>query len=476
MVPCIKKTTLAAAVAFLAASAAQAADLDRLRALLDATPAGGWVQANTGSFSSAFPTGSDAVNIQSYSDPGLIVGAWSSFAWNTDTASLMLWGGGHANYAGNEMYIWNAASGAWSRGSLPSKLSSSWFISDNSAPQSAHTYDNQLYLPVNKMFLTLGGAAFPSGGNFQAEVGGAVVRTGPWMFDPSRADPSKVGGSSGSGFDPATPGGNMWINRGTSYGGTLPQSFVEGSTAYRGEGGRDVVYVEADAWQSGWPFLYRYTVGDVRKGETDTWELVGRNSYTGAAFQGAAAIDSRNNLFVRTAGGSWGHDLIVWDLSKASAAAPVNNVTISLVDEAGAAFDLTKFYGLDYDSNLERFFVWDANALGDVYSFAAEYDASGQLSSTWTASRIASATAAHPDTPHSAGVLGKWQYVEELDAYLALAAYEGGDAGVWLYKPFDVTTPVPELPVHWMLAIGLALLGARHVRAPKARFAAPGVA
>lgn len=236
MVPCIKKTTLAAAVAFLAASAAQAADLDRLRALLDATPAGGWVQANTGSFSSAFPTGSDAVNIQSYSDPGLIVGAWSSFAWNTDTASLMLWGGGHANYAGNEMYIWNAASGAWSRGSLPSKLSSSWFISDNSAPQSAHTYDNQLYLPVNKMFLTLGGAAFPSGGNFQAEVGGAVVRTGPWMFDPSRADPSKVGGSSGSGFDPATPGGNMWINRGTSYGGTLPQSFVEGSTAYRGEG------------------------------------------------------------------------------------------------------------------------------------------------------------------------------------------------------------------------------------------------
>src|SRR5512146_630123 len=90
---------------------------ERLSSLLDATPAGGWVKASTNYFSDAWPTGADAV------PNGLPVGvvrAWSSFAWDTSQGNLMLWGGGHANYAGNEMYVWDGATGAWGRGSLPS--------------------------------------------------------------------------------------------------------------------------------------------------------------------------------------------------------------------------------------------------------------------------------------------------------------------------------------------------------------------
>lgn len=460
--------TLSVAFAQVAATAtSHAADLSRLDALLNATPAGGWVQINTSSFSSAFPTGASAVDVPSYSDPARIVHAWSSFAWNTDLGSLMLFGGGHANYAGNEMYLWDGASGAWSRGSLPSKLDSYGFVADNSAPQSAHTYDNQLYLRVNRLFVTLGGAAYQSGDSFQAQVGGQVVRTGPWLFDPARANANEVGGSSGSGYDRSSIGGNMWIDRRENRIGNLPQSFVEAATAYRTENGKDVVYVAADSYSSGYPILYRYAVGNVRDGESDVWEVVGTNTGVARAFQGAAAIDSDHGLFVRTTSQPWeaagsasDHDLIVWDLNEASAAAANGNLGIHLVDQAGAAFEMTRSFGIDYDQKLRRFFIWDSNVLGEVYSFAAEYSSDGGLLDTWTVSKLISATTDHPDKSFSNGVLGKWQYVNELGAFIAMAPYSEGDAGVWLYKPtFGVTTPVPELPVSWMLFPGLLLGG-----------------
>lgn len=460
-VPFIAPAACALALA-LGPASGWAADLTRLEGILAGLPDGGWARVNTTNFSSAFPTGSVAVNltsigVQGYRDPSLIIGAWSSFAWNSDLGSVMLFGGGHANYAGNEVYLWSGTTGEWSRASLPSALNSNWYVPDNSAPQSAHTYDNQVYLPVNQMFLTLGGAAIPLGNNFNAQVNGTVIRTGPWMFDPSKADPNKVGGTSGSGFDPVTPGGNMWLNRGASnaFTGTLPQSFIDGATAYRTEGGKDVVYVVADSWQSGWPMLYRYTIGDVRNGGVDTWEYIGRNSYGGIAQQGVAAIDSQHNLFVRTAGSAnWSHDLIVWDLTGATETNKAVNKVISLVDSQGAAFQMTNQYGMDYDPVLGRFFLWDANPAGDVYSFAAQYDTNGALLTTWTVSKLLATTTARPNQFLTNGVLGKWQYVPELEAFIGMEGYANGDAGIWLYKPLNVSA-VPELPTVWMWLLGL---------------------
>ncbi|MBK9234536.1 MAG: hypothetical protein IPO19_00090 [Rhodoferax sp.] len=40
------------------------------------------------------------------------------------------------------------------------------------------------------------------------------------MFDPTKADPNKVGGTTGSGYDSSSIGGNMWINRQGQWTGT----------------------------------------------------------------------------------------------------------------------------------------------------------------------------------------------------------------------------------------------------------------
>ena len=456
-----------AACCCVASAGAAAADLTYLQSLLDATPAGGWVKASTTTFSSAWVTGSSGVPNADYANPGSIVMAWSSFAWDANAGDLLLWGGGHANYRGNEMFVWQGADGAWTRGSLPSRISnlsgSTWLVDDSAAPQAAHTYDNNLFLPLNNLFITFGGAAFNTGSNFQVSNGsGGVMRAGPWVWDPTLADANKVGGTTGSGYNASVAGGNMWTNLQGSSLGTQPAQFVQSATAYRQEGGLDVVYLTAERTtsSSSWQDLYRYVVGDLRNGGTATWEKVGVAATTPSS-QGAAAIDLANSLFVRTTHVGGASDLAVWDLDKASATAPSTNgaVGVQLVFADGSPFTMTTNFGIDYDQSDGRLYLWNGVAGGKVYTTTAEMTAGGAIDTQWIVTELSSATGQTPNVNSFNGVLGKWQYVAELDAFVALDEFSlaAQDAGVWLYKPAEVTA-VPE-PGGWALLLaGLSVV------------------
>ena len=293
-------------------------------------------------------------------------------AWDSANDSLLLWGGGHANYSGNEMYVWNAGTGVWGRGSVPSRIDPSFFIVDNAAPQSAHTYDNNIYLPINNMFATFGGAIFNSGGNFQTNINGNVQRAGPWLWDPTLADPNKVGGTTGSGYNTARLGGNMWTNRATNLTGPQAPNWVEETTAYRSEGGKDVVYITGDSQGSGWVNLYRYEFGDVRNSGTDTIQWVGVTELAPSGL-GASTIDQKNGLFVKTV---WNYgdnlrDLTVWNLANNNVAFPSRNKDkpITLQFANGDPFAINNNYGIDYDAVNERLLLWDGD---DVLQHAGQ--------------------------------------------------------------------------------------------------------
>ena len=452
----LQLTSMSAA---LLSAHAHASDLSYLQGLLAATPEGGWVKANSNSFASSWAvSGQGGMPVGSHAHPGTVIAAWSSFAWDSNSHSLLLWGGGHATYKGNEMYVWDGASGAWGRGSLPSRIeqyqnTGSWLVVDDAAPQSSHTYDGNIFLPINNMFLTFGGASYNIGnGGFEVKDGnGGIKRAGPWMWDPLKADPSKVGGTTGSGYLPISQGGQMWINRQGQWTGTEPWStfrgYISNVTAYREEAGQDVVYLSPQSGSTGYPGLFRYAIGDVRNGGLDSWEQVGVTK-NAIAIDGAATIDTAHNLFVRTAPlAGQQADLSVWDLARNNATDPSANAdkAVQLINEDGSPFSLNYDYGLNFDTGSGKIYLWSGDK-GSVWETEASYDANGSLQSVWKVRRLVSTTAAQPNGNFLNGVYGKWQYAEDLGAFVALDEFNfstntGGD--VWLYKPFASQVPEP---------------------------------
>lgn len=459
----VRRASAIAALAIVLGSPATFAtpSSDRIGGLLAGIPQGGWVMASTNKFYDAVATGSNAVG-SNYNNAGAIIEAWSSFGWDSTRGDLLLWGGGHANYAGNEMYVWDGATGHWGRGSLASRLDAQNFVVDSLAPQSAHTYDNNLYLPVNDMFLTLGGASFQTGGGFETKDGNGVHPAGPWMWDPRKANPNLVGGSSGSGWDPVTAGGNMWINRQGQWTGTEAPSKVNGTSAIRIENGLDIVYMTADTNGSGFPSLYRYSLGDVRNGGLDQWEKIG-TMWNSAAYGGAGTIAENHNFYIRTALGAQAadNDLAVWNLGHADATNPGNNkdfaVHLQLAD--GTPFLMTANFGVEYDPVNGKVLLWDGSNMGTVWYVDIATDSSGNPLPTWTVTAAPSSTGAQPSGSFMNGVWGKWHYAADLGAFVALNEFNRatGDAEVWFYKPYNVAA-VPEPDVNSLLLAGLGVL------------------
>lgn len=464
-------STLVLAAGLVHVTPVQAVDLSYLQGLLAATPQGGWVKANTNRYSDAWATAAQGgLPDSSGSSPASIVTAWSSVAWDNVNGQLLLWGGGHANYMGNEIYAWNGSTGAWDRGSLPSRLdrygsTSTYFAADDAAPQSSHTYDNNVFAPINGMFVTFGGAAYNSGGAFTVrDANGNPVAAGPWAWDPLKADPNKVGGTTGSGYIASTPGGEMWTNlRGEWTGGGPGADHVNGTTAYRSENGRDVIYVTSNPGGSGWQNLYRYELGDVRNGGIGSFQQVGVSN-NAPSFQSAAAIDSLNNLYIQTSAvGTAFRGFSVWDLNQNNAARPSSNQDryISLIDDQGAPVPVSTLDGISFDEATGKILLWDGKDRGTVWETKAKY-VNGQLAGTWLATKRVSSTAAQPTgqfvgNGSDIGVLGKWQYVAELDAFIALDSIDPNtaDAGVWLYKPFATAVPEPGTYALWLAGLGV---------------------
>lgn len=410
--------------------------------MIDAAPENSWVKLNQNKYRDVWiPEDRRAT---SYGSPSNIIGAWSSFAYDSNRAKLTLWGGGHANYAGNEVYRWDFNTLSWENASLPSEVvnlgGGVWQTVDgvHHSPIAAHTYDTNVFLPIADRLVVFGGPNYDTGVHFQDYANGNK-RTGPYFWDPSKADPNKVGGLTGSQVNPAAypgvVGGEMWQNRdnlnGTSGSlskpGLTSPGWVNTATAYAEEGGKDVVYVQAGT------ALHRYIVSDANDASTDVYQLAGwqNNSATWSG-QGAGAYSPDHQLFLRTAEIGNNPYFVVWDTSVVS-----RNVLITPL-EIGAVFpdwDLDK-YGLDYDPIRERFLLWNAVDVWELIPPTHDY-----LVGTWELKKLlarkndGSAPNRYllPTNRVDEGVLGKWEYVPELDVFLGLLDRQNGD--VWAYKP-----------------------------------------
>ncbi|MFT6288257.1 MAG: hypothetical protein ACJA09_003016 [Alcanivorax sp.] len=288
------------------------------------------------------------------------------------------------------------------------------------APTPAHTYDNSEFLPIRDRFITFGGAAFNTGRFFELTDSS---RTGPYMWDLAKVDPSKVGGTAGSQVEPGTfspvLGGQMWENRDNlqpqgsgdrkpGYGGTF---FIDGTTAYATENGLDVLYI-LNASE-----IYKYTVNDINDSGLDTYERVGRYIRQPFSGQGAGAYDPGRKIFLRIAGVTFTY----WTLDNPGDSNE-NTRFIPVVTSGTFDRDTLKDYGLDFDPQRNHFVLW--NGQSEVWSLTppAILEAGDSLLAP-----MAPQSAVGPDLQSGhTGILGKWKYVEALDTFLGAVGSSAG--------------------------------------------------
>ncbi len=395
-----------------------------------------WVRLNANKYSEVWTPNS--LRPTTEGSPASIILAWGSMAWDSNRGDLVFFGGGHANYAGNDIYRWRASTLKWERASLPSavkRISGGLYTAIDgvdSAPISSHTYDSNEFFPVADRFVTFGGAAYQTGGGFQRPDGAA---TGPYFWDPSKADANKVGGTTGSQVDQTVVGGNMWQNRDNRE----PIQTTNTASAYANENGKDVLYIQ------GGNTLLKYTVNDLTDSSSDSYEIVGRALQTFSG-KGAGAYSPFENMFVRTSGGT--QDFNVWLLDN-STGQIVNNINIKPNDIQGSdSFDFTKLgdYGMDFDPVRDRFVLWGGGA--DIWSLTPGDDPADVTG--WQMNLLTDSFGNEDGFPSLAeigaftGVLGKWKYSKELDVFLGVVDPVNGD--VWAFKPNDWQPSSVPLP------------------------------
>ena len=364
--------------------------------------------------------------------------------WDPNRRQLIIWGGGHANYAGNDVYRFDAANLRWQRASLPSAVHAPYddrrfFAIDGplNAPTSSHTYDNQEFLTLADRFITFGGAMYNTGAPLILFDG--VTKTGPYLWDPSRAGADMVGGTTGSHVNeaifPNVIGGRMWKNRNAvavnGIGASRPGSFVNGTSAYVVEQGVESVLVSESPATGG--DLFRYRIADLEDPSLDRWDLIGPGlkSYSD---QGAGAYDPVRRVYLRTARMGTGYGIVMWNVATPG---PANNPIKFVPPTFNGQFVLSKLHGMDFDSRRSVFVLWNGD--GHVWHLRPPASGPAFTATGWTVTPAPVSGANFPTLTGTTGVLGKWKYLRSHDVMLGLG--NGLEGQVWVYKPVDWQAP-----------------------------------
>jgi len=415
---------------------------DALRNRIAEAPEGSWLKINANRFEEVWTPVSQRAQVDGVAlgSPRKIIAAWSSMTWDPNRHHLIIWGGGHANYAGNDVYRFDAADLRWHRASLPSAVEPlfddrRFFTVDGAlnAPISSHTYDNQEFLPQLDQFITFGGASYNAGRIFVLDDG--VTKTGPYLWDPSRADANMVGGTDGSQVDRSVTGGRMWTNRNAiavnGTGARRPDSFVNGTSAYVLEQGVESILVTESPQNGG--DLFRYQIPSLANPALDRWDLIGPGlrSYSD---QGAGAYDPVRRLYLRTARMGTSYGIVMWNVATAGLA---NNPIKFVPPNFNGQFVLSKLHGMDFDSQRSVFVLW--NGGGRIWYLKPPASGPAFSATGWTVTEAPVSGTSSPALTAGTGVLGKWKYLASHDVMLGLG--DGFEGQVWIYKPVGWQPP-----------------------------------
>jgi len=421
--------------------------------LIAAAPENAWVKLNANLFSDSWaPAG-----LRPVQSPANMFKAWSSFAWDTRRHGFWFWGGGHANYDGNEVYFWSAMTREWSLAFHTSTVkrygikyipgdanyNKIYATSDGMfSPLSSHTYDNNIYLPILDRFLTFGGAGQGLGRALEVfdEQENTLRRMGAYTMQPALAGKGFLGGLpglnyKGAGYASASlPGARAWeprdwlLDNASYIAMNIPtNSHVNGGTVYREENGHDVVYWTRLQVSSRALVRTEFVDHDYRN---DIHTKLNNYNDAGGG-QGVIALDPVRMFTLELIKVSQTNIAQCYDINAQQA--------FRITAFNGTTEDITDFYadlsgadtGLDFDPVRGYFVAWDKGPR------VWRIDAPTPLASAgWAVTRLNTTTSPAPVDAMldgQTGTLGKWKYASDLDCFVG--AIEPTAGNVWAFKP-----------------------------------------
>ena len=317
-----------------------------------------------------------------------IMTAWSGGTYDANHDCMIVTGGGHADYAGNEIYTWCIGTGVWTRvwGPTPNDqiqqpvntvTTGDTYL--NGDPRSTHNYSGIVYLPDQDKLWRHGGSVWSGSGGFTAAT---------WLFD----------------FPTLT-----WTQK-TSFSGAFTPCATYDSVTHH-------VFIES--------YTQLYEVDPV----ADTATARGVLS-AGFSPNCAVAIDQDTRQFVMV-GDLNGGIPKVYSYQLDSYPASIVDRTASLTGSTNAISDNDKRPGLTWDSRLHKLVMWNGGT--SVYTLDT---------TTWVIAQIAAnaGNTVTPPLPLSGGIYGRWQYMPAHDAYVLI---NGISNSVYYFKMPDAQITLP---------------------------------
>jgi hypothetical protein len=335
-------------------------------------PANSWLSVPNTRMDAVAPSASQYPGIQGVEGVSAVMDDWCGAAFDTKRNRLMVWGGGHNGYYGNELYAFDVDSLKWFRITDPTPNPSLCSQTNpDGTPNGRHTYNGLAYIAHADRFFAIGGApACPSGGCGMNKT---------WAFD----------------FDAL-----HWTDRLPS--GTIPGTCCDDLCAYD-PATKKVWFGDAGAWACGsgkWG-LYSYDY------DSNTW-----TKHTSHMFIGAMAVDTKRHVLLNVGHTSaYSSDYVTaYDLDNTSYTRQVWNTT------GGDAFIRQNGIALEYDPVADRYVGWNGGA---VYVLDPDTKA-------WAVNSPGGAPAKNMNNTY-----GRFRYVPKYNVYVNV---NRTDANVYFYK------------------------------------------
>ncbi len=323
-----------------------------------------------------------------------VVTAWNGGTFDTKRNRLVLWGGGHSDYGGNEMYVFDVNTLQWTRLTNPStNIANNADPYPDGRPNPRHTYGSPVYIPSIDRYWVLGGSIWYDGGCFNK----------PWMYNFS-----------------ASPPESGWEVQVSTIAGE-PTGDCGGLAVY--DPLKDRVILLAGLGYSG-----KKVIEFNPRNLSAPWKIINDSACRNLSAMGA--LDTKRRKFV-VIGGTESTDcssLGTWVVDIDKSGAPMSALSTTGTTE----IESTNAPGVVYDPISDRIVAWNGGAT--VYTLNMD-------TRVWEKHQPAASNKVTPGSTAAArGVFGRFQYIPSANAFIVVTSTS---ENVFIYKLSSSTGIAP---------------------------------